>query len=61
MASNDAYDQQQQQEGAKSFYKTAPGQTYSETGTSAISGLFFYSFLMFTLPLIVFFGLQQVW
>ena len=44
----------------KSFYQTAPGQTYSEPGPSALSGLLFYSFLMFTLPLIVFFGLQQV-
>ena len=45
--------------GGKSFFKHEPGQTYTETKASAISGLMFYSFLMFTLPLIVFFGLQQ--
>ena len=43
----------------KGFFKLQPGQTYDESRSSALSGLLLYSFLMFTLPLITFFGAQE--
>ena len=44
----------------KGFFHLVPGQRYDESRSSALSGLLFYSFLMFTLPLLTFFGVQQV-
>jgi len=44
----------------KGFYKVSPGQTYSESSSNALLGLFFFSALMFTLPLIVFFGSRHI-
>lgn len=37
------------------FFKLEPNQTYSESSSSALLGLFLYSGLMFTLPLLTFF------
>ena len=51
-------DQVQQDKG---FFKVQPGQSsYSESSSSALLGLFFYSMLMFTLPLLSFFGSKHL-
>ena len=39
----------------RGFFKLEPNQTYSESSSSALLTLFFYSALMFTLPLLVLF------
>ena len=43
----------------RGFFQLQPGQTYDESRSSALSGLLKYSFLMFTLPLLTFFGVQH--
>lgn len=45
---------------AKGFYKVSAGQTYDESSSNALLGLFLFSALMFTLPLIVFFGSRHI-
>jgi hypothetical protein len=42
------------------FFKLGPGQTYSESSSHALLGLFLYSALMFTLPLLAFFGSKHL-
>ena len=45
---------------SRGYFQLEPKQTYSESASHALLGLFFYSCLMFTLPLLVFFGSKQV-
>ena len=50
----------------KGFFKVKPGSsTYSESSSNALIGFFCYSALMFTLPLLSFFGskyfLENYW
>ena len=44
----------------KGFFQVKPGQTYSESSNTALLGLFYYSMLMFTLPLLSFFGTKHI-
>ena len=45
----------------KSFFKNPTNvPIYEESRNSALLGLFFYSGLMFTIPLLVFFGSKQI-
>lgn len=44
----------------KGFFKLQPGQTYDEAGSSAVTGLVFYSALMFTVPLLTFYGTKAI-
>lgn len=39
----------------KGFFQIEKNQIYNEASSTALSGLFFYSILMFTVPLLVFF------
>ncbi len=43
----------------RTFFRTDTATTYSESSSNALLGLFFYSGLMFTLPLLAFFGSRQ--
>ena len=45
---------------SKGFFQLQQNQTYSESASTALLGLFGYSCLMFTIPLLVFFGSRQV-
>ena len=45
---------------SRGYFQLEPKQTYSESASHALLGLFFYSCLMFILPLLVFFGSQQL-
>ncbi len=47
-------------QGKEGFFKLQPGQTYSESSSNALLGLFLYSAMMFTLPLLAFFGSKQL-
>ncbi len=46
--------------GGAGFFRLQPGQTYSESSSHALLGLFLYSALMFTLPLLAFFGSKHL-
>ena len=46
---------QQSQERKGGFFKIPPNQKYDESSSNALTGLFFYSVLMFTIPLLVLF------
>ena len=53
-------DNQKASVSSKGFFQLQPNQTYSESASHALLGLFFYSCLMFTIPLLIFFGSRQV-
>ncbi|XP_059093489.1 uncharacterized protein LOC131888608 [Tigriopus californicus] len=42
------------------FFRSPEGPSYDENRNSALLALFFYSGLMFTVPILVFFGVQQI-
>ena len=44
-----------QEQEQKGFFKLKPNQKYDESSSNALLGLFFFSALMFTLPLMVLF------
>ena len=49
---NESSEQEKEQKG---FFKLKPNQKYDESSSNALLGLFFFSALMFTLPLMVLF------
>lgn len=42
------------------FFQVPEGASYGENRNSALLALFFYSCLMFTVPILLFFGVQQI-
>ena len=45
---------------SKEFFQLEPNQKYSESASHALLGLFLFSCLMLTIPLLVFFGSKQI-
>jgi len=45
---------------SKGYFQLEPNQNYSESASHALLGLFLFSCLMFTIPLLVFFGSKQI-